>query len=158
MSSTDLSCGINSAKMSIQNKHFSTAVRVHCHPTRQEFCKKVTPFSSQKAIVMVFPADGTILNFFFLGDCVWCHWVNWYLDLDVSWWAQVLSSMTFYSRKQLLSLLLCSCQHSLHPVSTDLGIAELGPPLWTHIKVALDGMAPCDIPNEEETLECAVSW
>lgn len=51
-----------------------------------------------------------------------------------------------------------SCQHSWHPVSIDLGIADLGPPLWTHMKVAFDGMAPHDFPNEEETQECAVSW
>jgi len=64
-------------------------------------------FSSQKAVAIFFPADGTILNFFFLEDCVWCHWVTCYLDLGVSWWAQVLSSMTVYKRKQLLSLPLC---------------------------------------------------
>jgi len=34
---------------------------------------RITPSVSQKTVTMTFPAEGVVLNFFFLGDCGWCQ-------------------------------------------------------------------------------------
>ena len=60
------SCGMNSMKVGIQiSQSFSIMTGVHfCHPG-QKFA--TSSFSSQKTATTTFPAEGTLLNCFFLG-------------------------------------------------------------------------------------------
>lgn len=37
---------------------------------------RITPFSSQKTVTVIVPADGTFLNVLFHRDDVWCHSFN----------------------------------------------------------------------------------
>jgi hypothetical protein len=71
---------------------FSAVFAVHCCTLGKMFTR-ITPFSTQKIVSMIFPADTVLLNFFYLGDIIWTHSINCHLDLDFKWWTQVSSCM-----------------------------------------------------------------
>jgi hypothetical protein len=64
------SCRTDSTKVNIWTfQCFNMAIRVQCCAQSKKFTR-LKPVSSQKIVTMIFAADGTLLNFFFLGDVV----------------------------------------------------------------------------------------
>lgn len=50
---------------------------------------RITPFSTQTTVTMIFSADATLLNFFFLGSVMWHYFSSCCLDWGSEWWMQV---------------------------------------------------------------------
>ena len=42
---------------------------------------RITPSMPQKTVIISFPAEGVVLNFFFLGDCGLCHSIDCFFRL-----------------------------------------------------------------------------
>lgn len=78
-------CGKNPTDTSIQN---SECFIVQSKFTFVHLSRKltwITPFLFQKVVAMIFPADGTLLNFFVLVDVVWHHSVYCQLYSGSKW-------------------------------------------------------------------------
>lgn len=71
--------GTNSRKASIQTTYcFNIAARIYCCPTKHKVHKTKLPHP--KKLVIIFPADSTLLNFFFLGDIMQYHSTDCFLN------------------------------------------------------------------------------
>ena len=77
---------------------FDVCIRIDCLTSGHHIHHNHPPMS-QKTVIMSFPVEGVILNFFFLGECGWCHSTDCFFISGSQWWAQVLSPVTIQDKR-----------------------------------------------------------